>query len=148
MPGIKLNGIKEWLWRMGWIDLTSGAPYQRLMDATERTSDEIGQVLNGVRHNAAVQDAIASAVGMNVLELFGELAWPRQASRAMQLRLEQLDEAEQAALRAMLAPGGAVAQAREAREAREADDWDEEHTRQKEKTRKKLERAYGAKEAD
>ena len=115
MPGIKLNAVKERLWRLGWIDLTSGAPYERLMSATGESCEAISGALTGDRPRARVQDAIAAAVGMNVLDLFGDLAWPRQASRAMKKRLEELEEAERKELLARLAPGGAVAQARERR---------------------------------
>ena len=115
MPGIKMNAVKERLYRLGWIDLTTGHPYQRLMAATGRRVEEIYQVLSGIRVNAGLQDEIAALVGVNVIELFGDMAWPRQATRAFQRRLDDLEASERKALRARLARGGAVAEAREHR---------------------------------
>jgi len=92
MGGLKLNDPKRRLYGLGLIDLEGGVPYKPLTDATGRTSDEISQVLNGLRCTPAVQEAIAGLAGMSVGELFGEWAWFRQAGRYLRRRLDQQRE--------------------------------------------------------
>jgi len=138
---IKMTPVKWRLLEKGWLDMESGYPYRRLIEATGIPEYELSQTLGGARNNARVQDAVAKAVGVSVLDLFGDRAWPRIAGAAMRKRLDAMDEAERQDLLRRLAPGGAVAQARERR--RQAA-FERDHAEQAEKiARRRGDRAAG-----
>ena len=62
---MKVTEVKKRLWMIGWSQ-------DSLVRQTGRSKSEISMVLNGYRHTASVQRAIAAAVGMPVVELFGK----------------------------------------------------------------------------
>ncbi|HHT9132097.1 MAG TPA: helix-turn-helix domain-containing protein [Candidatus Tripitaka californicus] len=65
---MKVTEVKKRLWMMGWSQ-------DSLVRQTGRSKSEISMVLNGYRHTATVQEAIAAAVGVSVGELFGKWAY-------------------------------------------------------------------------
>ena len=72
---MKVTEVKKRLWIMGWSQ-------DSLVKRTERSKSEISMVLNGYRHTASVQEAIAAAVGVPVGELFKEWADLKQKGKA------------------------------------------------------------------
>jgi len=65
---LKVTEVKKRLWMMGWSQ-------DSLVRQTGRSKSEVSMVLNGYRHTATVQEAIAAAVGVPVVELFGKWAY-------------------------------------------------------------------------
>lgn len=64
---MKVTEVKKRLWMMGWSQ-------DSLVRQTGRSKSEVSMVLNGYRHTATIQEAIAAAVGVSVGELFGKWA--------------------------------------------------------------------------
>lgn len=65
---MKVTEVKKRLWMLGWSQ-------DSLVRQTGRSKSEVSMVLNGYRHTATVQEAVAAAVGVPVGELFGKWAY-------------------------------------------------------------------------
>ena len=73
-----------------WIEKFGEIPVFSTIGARAGYSDvEVGYVMREQRHTPHIQEAVAKAAGMGLIELFGDAAWPRVGARFLARRLEE-----------------------------------------------------------